>query len=111
MAGSPAAGIGENTQGNKGVLIVSVGGGFAVCRAGSAGGEKHAGKQGCFCIFALPAGRRLRCCVEEMHGNQCVSAVSVFAVLRDFRKTHGNQCVFNYFQFNARIVYDEKNLY
>ena len=44
-AGSPVAGIGGNTQEIKGVLIVAVGGRFAVCRAGSAGGEKHTGKQ------------------------------------------------------------------
>ena len=87
-AGSPVAGIGENTQGNKGVLIVSVGGGFAVCRAGSAGGEKPTGKQMCFRISSSPADRRLRCRVEKMHGNQWGSTVSVFAALRDFRKMH-----------------------
>ena len=76
-AGSPVAGMGENTQENKGVLIVSDGGGFAAGRAGSAGGEKHTGKQRCFRISCLPADRRLRCRVEKTHENQCVAPVSV----------------------------------
>ena len=68
-AGSPVAGIGGNTQENKGVFIVSVCGGFVVGRAGCAGGEKHTGKQRCFGNSCLPADRRLRCRVEKMHEN------------------------------------------
>ena len=74
-AGSPVAGIGGNTQENKGVLIVSDGGGFAPGRAEGAEGAKHAGKLLCFRISWLPTHRRLRCRFGEMNGNTVNSHV------------------------------------
>ena len=111
-----------NPQGNKGFLIFLAGGGIPGCREW----RKHTGEQRCFdsfcwrrvccstggergrrethretkVFFEFPARRLTASC--GVASRKCMktlfSAVSVFAVLRDFRKMHETYCVFNYFQ-------------